>query len=78
MPDDIREQLYIQREDDTVRLGSLFITLSELCGISKKGVVLIMDEVDDTSDNKVFQSFPLNAKFETRTIMKQTVHGTLL
>jgi len=45
------------KEDKNFMLYDLFIRLSELCGSAKKPVVLMIDEVDNASNNQVFFDF---------------------
>ncbi|MBQ9007790.1 MAG: AAA-like domain-containing protein [Clostridia bacterium] len=55
----ISQQLddYYNRKEHRARLGYLFDTLSEWCEINKKGIVLMIDEVDNATNNQVFVDF---------------------
>ena len=43
--------------DDSFELVELFCDLSEICKISEKPIVLVIDEVDQASNNQVFLDF---------------------
>ena len=43
--------------DDSFELVELFCDLSEICKISGKPIVLVIDEVDQASNNQVFLDF---------------------
>lgn len=45
------------RDKDNLKLGELFKMLSQLCKESEKPVVLMIDEVDQASNNQVFLDF---------------------
>ncbi len=47
----------LQTGDKEVTLGRLFAVLSDLCRVSDKPVVLLIDEVDSASNNQVFLDF---------------------
>ncbi|MBR0093187.1 MAG: ATP-binding protein, partial [Lachnospiraceae bacterium] len=59
IPDDIRNQIdEIDRQSKpAVKLNRLFRTLSEWCALSKRPIVLIIDEVDSATNNQVFLDF---------------------
>ena len=44
-------------EKPSTRLGELFDALTEWCEASKRGIVLIIDEVDSATNNQVFLDF---------------------
>ena len=55
----IREKLQKMAEDqkDRLNLGTLFDCLADLCASAEKPIVLIIDEVDNASNNQVFIDF---------------------
>ena len=59
IPKDIKEQFdeYINRKEDKAEMDELFLTLGEWCQISDKPIVLIIDEVDNATNNQVFLDF---------------------
>lgn len=59
IPEKIENTLreYMDQETPKVKLSEMFITLSEWCGQSDRGIVLIIDEVDSASNNQVFLDF---------------------
>lgn len=59
IPESVKEKLefYSQGSDPEITLSVLFKTLLELCRISEKKIVLIIDEVDTASNNQVFIDF---------------------
>ena len=59
IPDEIKEQLkdYVNRKKDKAKLGELFDTLTNWCGIADREPILIIDEVDSASNNQVFLDF---------------------
>lgn len=59
MPDDILEKTkeMIDRKEDQAVLDELFDLLSEWCSLSKKPVVMFIDEVDSATNNQVFLDF---------------------
>ena len=59
IPDGIEKTLitYMNQADPRIKLGELFVTLSEWCEQSEKGIVLIIDEVDSATNNQVFLDF---------------------
>ena len=59
IPEDILQRLQKWKDagEPRVRLGELFDTLTDWCGQSGKGIVLIIDEVDTASNNQVFLDF---------------------
>ncbi|MCD8019586.1 MAG: AAA-like domain-containing protein, partial [Clostridiales bacterium] len=59
IPDHIKAKLqaYSSAEDLQATLSLLFKALTGFCGEMKKGVVLMIDEVDAASNNQVFLDF---------------------
>ena len=59
LPERIRNQLdeYLSRSAEEAALDELFITISEWCDEAEKPVVLIIDEVDSATNNRVFLDF---------------------
>ena len=59
IPDNVYDQFeeYINRKEHMARLDELFETISDWCYESKKGLVLIIDEVDSATNNQVFLDF---------------------
>ncbi len=59
LPESIRNQLeeYLARTEEEAALDELFITFSEWCGKAEKPVVLMIDEVDSATNNRVFLDF---------------------
>ena len=51
------QELVSLKEKERVSLDKLFYALSEICGTAKKPVVLMVDEVDNASNNQVFIDF---------------------
>lgn len=43
-----------ESEEPKARLGELFDVLTDWCGQSDKGIILIIDEVDSAANNQVF------------------------
>lgn len=72
IPDNIRDQLdeYIYRTEDKAEMDELFLTLGEWCIISRKPIVLIIDEVDSATNNQVFLDFL--AQLRDRYIARDT------
>ena len=56
IPEDIRKKLtaFAEETDVNRKLSLLFLQLSNWCSVSKKPVVLIIDEVDSATNNQVF------------------------
>lgn len=65
MPEDVRKELtlYAAGTAREVTLSVLFITLSEMCIQTEKGIVLIIDEVDSAANNQVFIDFLAQIRF---------------
>ena len=59
LPEEIKAQIdeFLSRKEDKAELDELFITIGEWCEISKRPVVLIIDEVDSATNNRVFPDF---------------------
>lgn len=59
----------IREEPANFRLQRLFEYLSDICGVSRKPVVLMIDEVDSVSNNQIFLDFlaQLRAYYIRRT-----------
>lgn len=61
IPQEIQESLEALTKGEVgegrVTLFSLFKVLSRWCGISEKGIVLLVDEVDSAANNQVFLDF---------------------
>lgn len=57
MPDTIKTQMSDMKARQDAILANLFETLSKWCEMSKKPIVLIIDEVDNASNNQVFLDF---------------------
>lgn len=59
IPSEISEKLSVFSEtyDSSGKLSLLFVLLSKWCKISKKPIVLIIDEVDSATNNQVFLDF---------------------
>lgn len=59
LPEEIREKLliYCNSQPRETTLSVLFRTLSELCKISQRKIVLIIDEIDTATNNQVFIDF---------------------
>ncbi len=58
IPEEIKSQIndYINNNDGTL-MDELFITLGEWCAVSEKPIVMIIDEVDSVTNNKIFLGF---------------------
>lgn len=57
IPSDLMEQVKAMRMSKEYMQADLFLVLSEWCDISEKPIVLIIDEVDQASNNQVFLDF---------------------
>ena len=59
MPKEIGTQIddYISRADNKACMDELFVTLRDWCSISDKPIVLLIDEVDQGTNNQVFLDF---------------------
>lgn len=59
IPREIMDQLddYIGRKGDEAALDELFITFQRWCVLSEKPLVLLIDEVDSSTNNQVFMDF---------------------
>lgn len=59
IPEEIKEKLnmYLENSIRKTTLSELFKTLSDLCKLSDKKIVLIIDEVDTATNNQVFIDF---------------------
>ena len=57
MPSEIEKQIKQMKSSLDYVEADLFVTLSEWCEISSKPIVLMIDEVDSTSNNQVFLDF---------------------
>lgn len=59
IPPEIRQQLtaFVDNTAKVFSLSALFRSLSKLCKVSEKKIVLIIDEVDSASNNQVFLDF---------------------
>ncbi|MCD7883387.1 MAG: AAA-like domain-containing protein [Lachnospiraceae bacterium] len=65
LPDEIVRELtgYAEGQVKNMTLSMLFFPLAKLCRISKKKVVLLIDEVDSASNNQVFLDFLAQLRF---------------
>lgn len=59
LPDEIKNQLddFLNRKKDTAKLDELFELLSNWCRQTEKPVLLMIDEVDSATNNRVFLDF---------------------
>ncbi len=57
MPDDILKQINELRSNGDNVLADIFIVLNDWCDISPKPILLIIDEVDQATNNQVFLDF---------------------
>ncbi|WP_050008301.1 AAA-like domain-containing protein [Butyrivibrio sp. WCE2006] len=59
LPDEIENKLneYVNQKKPRIKLSELFVTLTEWCEISPRGIILIIDEVDSATNNQVFLDF---------------------
>ena len=59
IPEIIKKKLleYAGQEEAKVKLSELFTTLNEWCECAKRGLILIIDEVDSATNNQVFLDF---------------------
>lgn len=59
MPGEIEVRLknYADHQTEEITLQDLFLTLSDWCGMSEKGMILMIDEVDSATNNQVFLDF---------------------
>ncbi len=57
MSDDIKEELKNFKKSTGFVMADLFACISEWCGESERPVVLLIDEVDQASNNQVFLDF---------------------
>lgn len=48
---------WLEKYPEKIRLKQLFESLSGICGVSDKPIVLLIDEVDSASNNQVFLDF---------------------
>ncbi len=55
--------IYADAHSEGVSLSRFFLSLSGLCGRSRKKVVLLIDEVDSASNNQVFLDFLAQLRF---------------
>ena len=51
------ESLLSLKEQDRISIGKMFRCLSRLCETAKKPIVLMIDEVDSATNNRVFVDF---------------------
>lgn len=63
-------QKWKESEEPKARLGELFDVLTDWCGQSNKGIILIIDEVDSATNNQVFLDFL--AQLRDRYIARDT------
>ena len=72
IPDEVLEciQKWKESEEPKARLGALFDILTDWCGQSDKGIILIIDEVDSAANNQVFLDFL--AQLRDRYIARDT------
>ena len=63
-------QKWKESEEPKARLGELFDTLTDWCGQSDQGIILIIDEVDSATNNQVFLDFL--AQLRDRYIARDT------
>lgn len=75
----LKEELRRMQSDDSADLEDLSDFISELCGQSDKQVVIMIDEVDQAGNQKIFLSFlgMLRRKFLTRKT-EPTFHSVIL
>jgi len=50
-------QAYAQEKDKSFSLYKLFVHMNEICSVSDKPIVLMIDEVDSATNNQVFLDF---------------------
>ena len=55
--EEVFEALVSIKENEKVTMDKLFLILSNICGASRKPVVMLIDEVDSASNNQVFIDF---------------------
>ena len=74
IPKDIENRMegFVNQDIPKVKLGELFSTLYEWCGLSDQGIVLIIDEVDSAANNQVFLDFL--AQLREGYISRETDH----
>ena len=63
MPNEIEKQIKQMKSSLDYVEADLFVTLSEWCEISSKPIVLMIDEVDQASNNQVFLDFLAQLRF---------------
>ena len=69
----------VQEERNNFRLQRLFEYLSDICSISDKKIVLIIDEVDSAQNNQVFFDFLSQLRaYYIRRNTKQTFQSVIL
>lgn len=75
----LKEELRRVQSDNAVNLEDLSDLISELCGQSEKPVVIMIDEVDQAGNQKIFLSFlgMLRRKFLSRKT-EPTFHSVVL
>ena len=59
LPAEMKETIeeFLNRKDNQAQLDELFLMLNEWCEISERPLVLIIDEVDSATNNRVFLDF---------------------
>lgn len=59
LPEGIRDSMeeILSRKDNLAELDELFIVIGDWCNTSEKPVVLIIDEIDSATNNRVFLDF---------------------